>query len=81
MVSAARRLGEVPTLAERLATLERVVAEQVAKIAALEARADADDQLDGSAPSPLPPNWIPIKAAAPVAGFSQSGFACGDQAA
>jgi hypothetical protein len=46
MVSAARRLGEVPTLAEWRATLERVVAEQAEVIAALTARIAAlEDRL------------------------------------
>jgi hypothetical protein len=48
--------------------------EVLARIAALEARADADDSLDGPAPQPLPPNWVPIKAAAPLVGFSESGL-------
>jgi hypothetical protein len=81
MVSAARRLGEVPTLAERLATLERVVAEQAelmsthqARIAVLEARGDVDEQLDGAAPAQLPPNWQPLKKAAAIAGYSWSGL-------
>jgi hypothetical protein len=44
MVSAARRLGEVPTLAERLAALERVVAELLAWKAEHEANeADGED--------------------------------------
>jgi hypothetical protein len=79
MVSA-RRLGEVPTLAERLTTLERVVAEQAelisthqARIAVLEARGD-DEQLDGAAPAALPSNWQPLKQAAAIAGYSWSGL-------
>jgi hypothetical protein len=49
MVSAARRLGEVPTLAERLATLEHQLAEALARIAALEdRRQDTPTDEDGA---------------------------------
>jgi hypothetical protein len=74
-------LGTVPTLAERLATLERVVAEQAAVIAAHQARIVVlEDHLlqqegeDGPAPAPLPPNWKPLKQAAALSGFSWSGL-------
>jgi hypothetical protein len=81
MVSAARRLGEMPTLAERIAALERVVAEQAAqiteqmkRIAALEARGEVEDQVDGPAPRPLSSNWKPLRQAAAMAGYSWSGL-------
>lgn len=68
------RIGTVPTVAERVLVLERVVREQAERIAALEARADATDQVDGAAPAPLPVNWQPLKKAAEIAGYSWSGL-------
>jgi hypothetical protein len=70
----APRFGERPTTAERVDLLEHQLAEALARIAALEARGDADDQIDGVAPAPLPPQWQPLKAACAVAGFSPSGL-------
>lgn len=67
-----KALGTVPTMAERVLVLERLVAEQAEQIRRLLARADADDQIDGSAPQPLPPNWKPIKAASALVGYSES---------
>jgi hypothetical protein len=74
MVSAARRLGEVPTLAERVELLEHRLAEALARIEVLESARDADDQADGAAPAPLPVNWQPLKKAAAIAGYSWSGL-------
>jgi hypothetical protein len=80
MVSSAPLLGTTPTPVERLAALERVVAEQAEAIAAYEVRITAlEDQIahqeeDGPAPVRLPSSWHPVKAAAPLAGFSESGL-------
>jgi hypothetical protein len=75
------RFGTTPTLGERMLVIERmvfaqaeVIAEQAAQIAALQARADADDAVDGPAPQPLPDNWRPLPEAAKIAGFSWSGL-------
>ena len=68
------RLGTVPTTAERVEWLEQQLADALARIAVLEARGDVDDQADGPAPAALTPNWRPIKAAAPLAGYSESGI-------
>jgi hypothetical protein len=86
MLSTARLLGEAPTTAEIVAMLQgqvvelqQAVATQAAQIAAqaatistLVARTEAEDQLDGPVPQPLPSNWKPIKAAAEVVGYSPS---------
>jgi hypothetical protein len=81
MVTTARRLGETPTLVERVLMLERIVAEQAeviaaqgTRISAIESARDVDDQVDGPAPAALPPNWRPIKVAAPLVGYSESGL-------
>lgn len=68
------RLGSVPTWPERVLVLEQQLAEALAQIAVLEARADADDALDGLAPSALPANWVPLRKAAAAAGYSWSGL-------
>jgi hypothetical protein len=82
MVSAARRFGEMPTMVERLALLECVVAQQAGvivaqgkRIAALEDQhAAAGAGEDGPVPRPLPDNWKPLPEAAAIAGFSWSGM-------
>jgi hypothetical protein len=81
MVTTARRLGETPTLVERVLMLERIVAEQAeviaaqgARIAALEDQRGAGDEEDGLAPAPLPANWQPLKKAASIAGYSWLGL-------
>jgi hypothetical protein len=66
------RLGEVPTTAERLLVVERLLAEALARIEVLEAARDADDAVDGPAPQALPPNWVSIKVAAAFVGRSES---------
>jgi hypothetical protein len=71
MVSAARRLGEVPTLVERLAALERVVAELLAWKAGHEAQEVNGEDGEPSPPLPSPP-WVPIKKAAARVGRSES---------
>jgi hypothetical protein len=75
------RLGTGPTLREDLdralgliAEQAVQIAEQALRIAALEAGRDADDQVDGPTPAPLPPNWKPIKTAAELVGYSESGL-------
>jgi hypothetical protein len=73
MTATARRLGEGPTLAERLLVLEHVVAELLAWKAEHEAEEAKGE--DGEPLSPLPsPPWVPIKAAAPAVGYSESGL-------
>jgi hypothetical protein len=74
MVSAVRRLGEVPTLAERVELLEHHLAEALARISALEDQRGATAEEDGSAPQPLPANWRPIKQAAAIVGYSEPGL-------
>jgi hypothetical protein len=68
------QLGTVPTTAERVELLEEQLADALARIAAPEARGDVDDQIDGAAPTALPPNWKPLPEAAKLAGFSWSGM-------
>jgi hypothetical protein len=74
MTATAPRLGTTPTLAERMLMLERLVADQAERIAVLERARDAVDQIDGPTPAPLPPNWKPIKTAAELVGYSESGL-------
>jgi hypothetical protein len=81
MMTAARRLGEMPTLAERIAALERIVREQAAQLAAqaamiamLVADRDVAAAIDGEVPTALSSSWRPIKAAAADVGFSVSGL-------
>jgi hypothetical protein len=57
----------------RSASYEPCLLRALARITALEARADAEDQLDGPAPAALPSSLQPIKAAAAV-GYSESGL-------
>jgi hypothetical protein len=66
------RLGEVPTTAERLLVVERLLAEALARIEVLEAARDVDDAIDGPAPTPLSSSWKPIKTAAALVGYSES---------
>jgi hypothetical protein len=73
MVSAARRLGEIPTLAERLAALERVVAELLTWKAEHEAKEANCEDGEPSPPLPSPP-WFPIKKAAALVGYSEAGL-------
>jgi hypothetical protein len=68
------RLGTVPTTAERVETLEHQLADALVRITALEASRDADDAIDGPAPPLLPPNWKPLKRAAPLVGYSEPGL-------
>ena len=72
MVTAAARLGTVPTSREIADEALALVRELAARVAVLEARADADDAVDGDAPAPLPPNWVPLKQAALISGYSAS---------
>jgi hypothetical protein len=67
-----RRFGEMPTTAERMLVLERQLTDALVRITALEASHDADDQIDGAAPASLPVNWIPLKRAAEISGYSAS---------
>jgi hypothetical protein len=72
MTATAPRLGTTPTLREDLDRALGLLAEALARIAALEARADADDAIDGDVPQPLPPNWKPLKRAVEISGYSAS---------
>jgi hypothetical protein len=79
-MTATARIGERPTVREDLDRALALIAEQAdviaahqVRIAALEARGDADDQIDGPAPAALPsPPWVPIKTAATLVGYSES---------
>jgi hypothetical protein len=66
------RLGTVPALREDLDRALTLIAALTERIEVLESARDVDDQVDGPAPQPLPPNWKPIKAAAAVVGYSES---------
>jgi hypothetical protein len=75
------RLGTAPTMREDLDRALDLIAKQADVIAALagrievlEAARDVDDQVDGSTPQALPPNWRPIKKAAPIVGYSEPGL-------
>jgi hypothetical protein len=86
VVTAVRRLGEAPTTAEIVTVLQRQVVElqqavtaqaaqiaaQAATISTLVARTEAEDQVDGPAPAPLPASWVPFKRAAEISGYSAS---------
>jgi hypothetical protein len=74
MVSTAPLLGTVPTLVERLAALEHQLAEALARIAALEVGRAAAEEEDGPSPQASSSQWRPIKAAAALVGFSESGL-------
>jgi hypothetical protein len=67
-----RRLGASPTLREDLDRALALIAALTERVAVLEARGEADDQLDGPAPQPLPPSWKPLKQAAAISGYSSS---------
>lgn len=69
-----RRLGTTPTMREDLDRALGLIAALTERIATLEARGDADDAVDGPGPQPLPPNWAPLKQAAAISGFSESGL-------
>jgi hypothetical protein len=66
------RLGATPTLREDLDRALGLIAALTERIVALEAGRDADDQVDGPAPAPLPPNWVPLKRAVEISGYSAS---------
>lgn len=66
------RLGTTPTMREDLDRALALIAALTERIAAIEAKGDADDHLDGPAPQPLPPNWKPIKVASALVGYSES---------
>jgi hypothetical protein len=73
MTVPATRFGEGPTTAERVAVLERIVAELLAWKAEHEAEEAKGEDGEPSPPLPSPP-WFPIKAAAPAVGYSESGL-------
>jgi hypothetical protein len=66
------RLGTVPSLREDLDRALALIAALTERIEVLESARDVDDQVDGPTPTPLPPNWKPIKAAAALVGYSES---------
>jgi hypothetical protein len=70
------RIGTVPTTAERVELLERLLAEALARIEVLEDQLvhQAHEDEDGPAPAVLPPNWKPLKQAAPIVGYSEPGL-------
>jgi hypothetical protein len=73
-MTATARLGTAPTMREDLDRALALVAALSERVSVLEAARDVDDQVDGPAPAPLPPNWKPIKLAAPIVGYSESGL-------
>jgi hypothetical protein len=73
MLSTARHLGEAPTAREVAEQALALARELAARIAALEAKRDAEDEVDGDVQA-LPSSWRPIKAAAAEVGYSVSGL-------
>lgn len=78
-MTTSRQFGTTPTTAERVLQLERQVVEQGRTIAALQLRLEVLERAAGAAdedgrPEPLGESWKPIKEAAAILGFSQSGL-------
>jgi hypothetical protein len=70
-----KALGTVPTMAERMALVEHRLAEALERIAVLDQLVvQHHEDEDGPAPAPLASSWRPLKAAAALVGYSESGL-------
>jgi hypothetical protein len=68
------RLGATSTVREELDKALALIAVLAERIEAIEGQLAAQGDEDGPAPAPLASSWVPIKAAAALAGFSESGL-------
>jgi hypothetical protein len=67
------RIGAAPSMAGRVLELERLLAEALARIAALEDLPKSGEMSEDGSPRP-PGRWLKMKPAMKVTGYSRSGL-------